>query len=200
MSTSSNSIQIPKHKRRKPMKKATEKQDSSISTLDMAVLAVLLVIVSVVIIFTKDTNSPKTSNEHNSSSPIVANIPLPLQKSIETVLDTYKEKLGAEEIIVSVMESKTGNILSLTSSNRLNLNGIIENDTNTTNNNAIEFAYEPGSVIKPITVALALEKEKATLSEELPAYNEGKKDKDGYYPKGIIHIDRWNIIEEQSLH
>ncbi len=182
------------------MKKSTHKEESSISTLDIAVLAVLLVIVSVVIIFTKDTYSPQTSNsELNSSSPIVANIPLPLQKSIETVLDAYKKELGADEIIVSVMESKTGNILSLASSNRLNLNGIIENDKNISTNNAIEFTYEPGSVIKPITIALALDKNRVTLQEEFQAYNNGEKNKDGEYPRGKIMIDRWGISDEAQF-
>jgi len=182
------------------MKKPTEKQDSSISTLDITVLAVLLVIVSAVIIFTKDTYSPQTSHsELNSSKPIVSNIPLPLQKSIEKVLDTYKKELGADEIIVSVMESKTGNILSLASSNRLNLNGIIENDKNISTNNAIEFTYEPGSVIKPITIALALDKNRVTLQEEFPAYNDGKKNKDGEYPRGVIAIDRWKISDDHQF-
>lgn len=182
------------------MKKLIEKEESSISTLDKTVLAVFLVVVSAVIIFTKDTYSPQTSHsELNSSRPIVANIPLPLQKSIETVLDTYKKELGADEIIVSVMESETGNILSLASSNRLNLNGIIENDKNIITNNAIDFTYEPGSVIKPITIALALDKNRVTLQEKFPAYNDGKKNKDGAYPRGVITIDRWKISDDHQF-
>lgn len=182
------------------MKKATEKQDSSISILSKVILAVLLIVVSTIIFFTRDTDSQKISTELNSSSShLVSNIQLPLQKSIETVLDSYKEKLGADEIIVSVMESKTGNILSLASSNRLNLNGIIENDTNTTTNNAIEFVYEPGAVIKPITIALALDKNRATLQEEFPAYNNGEKNKDGEYPRGKIMIDRWGISDDTQF-
>ena len=53
--------------------------------------------------------------------------------------------------------------------------------------------------MKPITVALALEKDRVTLSEELPAYNQGKKDKDGYYPKGKIMLDSWNISDKQQF-
>jgi cell division protein FtsI (penicillin-binding protein 3) len=166
------------------MKKPTENQDSSISTLDKAVLAVFLVVVSLVIILTKDTNPPSQ----------ISSLDVQLQKSIETVLDTYKKELGADEIIVSVMESKTGNILSLVSSNSIKVN-----DKNTTINNAIEFTYEPGSVIKPITIALALDKNRATLQEEFPAYNDGKKNKDGEFPRGVITIDRWKISDDHQF-
>ena len=51
-------------------------------------------------------------------SNIYLNIPLRLQKNIEMILDIYKKKLKADEIIVSIMESKIGNVLSLASSNR----------------------------------------------------------------------------------
>ncbi len=166
------------------MKKPTENQDSSISTLDKAVLAVFLVVVSLVIILTKDTNPPSQ----------ISSLDVQLQKSIETVLDTYKKELGADEIIVSVMESKTGNILSLVSSNSIKVN-----DKNTTINNAIEFTYEPGSVIKPITIALALDKNRVTLQEEFPAYNDGKKNKDGEFPRGVITIDRWKISDDHQF-
>jgi len=44
------------------------------------------------------------------------------------MLDRYKIKLGAKEIIVSVMESETGKILSLASSNRYNPSKIKQKD------------------------------------------------------------------------
>ncbi len=51
---------------------------------------------------------------------LVLNIPLKLQKNNEMILDIYKEKLSADEVIVSIMESNTGKIISLASSNRFN--------------------------------------------------------------------------------
>ena len=87
-------------------------------------------------------------------------IPLKLQRNIELMLDRYKIKLECKEIIVSVMESSTGKILTLASSNRYNPSRIKENEIKNINVNAIEYQYEPGSVIKPIALALAIDNNK----------------------------------------
>jgi cell division protein FtsI (penicillin-binding protein 3) len=127
------------------------------------------------------------------------NIPLRLQKNIELMLDIYKAKLGAEEIIVSVIESKTGNVLSLATSNRFNPTNIQENEIKNLNVNAIEYQYEPGSVLKPISISLVLEKNRATMTELFPAYNNGSRNSNGEFPKGTIHIDRWGISDDHQF-
>lgn len=73
---------------------------------------------------------------------IVLNIPLKLQKTIEMQLDYYKEKYQAEEIIVSIMESRTGKIISLATSNRFNPEKIQQSDIPSLNVNAVEYLYE----------------------------------------------------------
>jgi cell division protein FtsI (penicillin-binding protein 3) len=122
-----------------------------------------------------------------------------LQKEIEKIADTNKAKLNADEIIVSIMEAKTGNILSLASSNRFNPNNIEKDKRININNNAIEFAYEPGSVLIPITVAIALDKNRVGEKELFSAYNQGQKDKNGLFPQGIITIDRWKIKDQNRF-
>ncbi|MBI3874163.1 MAG: penicillin-binding protein 2 [Arcobacter sp.] len=127
------------------------------------------------------------------------NIPLRLQKNIEIMLDMYKEKLGADEIIISVMESKTGNVLSLASSNRFNPKFIRKEEIGNLNISAIEYQYEPGSVIKPIAISMVLEKNRATLTELINAHNNGPLDKNGEYPKGKIQIGNWNISDDHQF-
>lgn len=63
-------------------------------------------------------------------------------------------QLGAKEILIGIIESKSGKILSLASSARFNPNLITKNDYSKLNANAIEYSYEPGSIIKPIIYAI----------------------------------------------
>ncbi|MDD2830078.1 MAG: penicillin-binding protein 2 [Sulfuricurvum sp.] len=86
------------------------------------------------------------------------NIPLTLQARTEAITSRIKEQLKADEIIATVMDAKTGKILTLASSNRFDPNHIRREDYPSLNTNAIEYSYEPGSVIKPIIFAIMLDK------------------------------------------
>ncbi|QKJ24164.1 peptidoglycan D,D-transpeptidase FtsI family protein [Poseidonibacter lekithochrous] len=128
------------------------------------------------------------------------NIPLKLQKNNELTLDMYKEKLGADEIIVSIMDSKTGKILTLASSNRFNPEKIKQSDIPSLNVNAIEYQFEPGSVIKPISIALVMDKNRIKKDELLFAYNtKGKANKKGEYPKGQYKLGRYTIKDDHQF-
>ncbi len=131
---------------------------------------------------------------------LLLNIPLRLQKNIELMLDIYKTKLGADKIIVSVIETKTGNVLSLATSNRFDPTSIKADEIKHLNVNAIEYQYEPGSVMKPISIALVLEKNKANTHELLPAYNNtGPRNSNGEFPKGKIRVDGWEISDDHQF-
>ena len=127
------------------------------------------------------------------------NISLKLQRNIELILDKYKEKLGADEIIVSVMESETGKILTLASSNRFNPSKIKKDDIKNLNVSAIEYQYEPGSVVKPISISLVLDKNKVTTKELIFAHNKGKRNTKGEYKKGKYKLGRWTIKDDHNF-
>lgn len=128
------------------------------------------------------------------------NIPLKLQKNNELTLDMYKEKLGADEVIVSIMDSKTGKILTLASSNRFNPEKIKQSDIPSLNVNAIEYQFEPGSVLKPISIALVMDKNRIKKNELLFAYNtKGKANKKGEYPKGQYKLGRYTIKDDHQF-
>ena len=86
------------------------------------------------------------------------NIPIMLQSRVEIITDQIKDKLKADEIIATVMDSKSGKIIALASSNRFDPNHIRTQDYPSLNTNAIEYSYEPGSVIKPIIFSLLLDR------------------------------------------
>jgi len=90
------------------------------------------------------------------------NIPLSLQRRVEVTLDHMKALTHAQEIIAGVMESKTGKIIVLASSERYNPDHISQSDIYNLNPKFSEFLYEPGSVMKPITLAIALQEGKVT--------------------------------------
>lgn len=85
-------------------------------------------------------------------------IPVDLQKRIEKMCDSMKEELQAKEIMLAVMNSYNGEILTLASSNRFFPKDIKKSDYPSLNSSMIEYSFEPGSVIKPITYALLLDK------------------------------------------
>jgi len=126
-------------------------------------------------------------------------IPLKLQRNIELMLDRYKKEFKAKEIIVSVMESKTGKILSLASSNRYNPQKIKQKDIENLRINAIEYNFEPGSVIKPLAISLAMDKNLIKRDELFYAYNKGKRNKKGEYPKGKYKIKRHTIHDDHRF-
>lgn len=97
-------------------------------------------------------------------------IPLKLQKGIENIIDSYKLELDAKEIIVIIMRSDNGDILSLASSNRYIINSITQDDYAKLNISAVEYAYEPGSVMKPIIYAMLLERKKIEPYELVRGY------------------------------
>ena len=99
------------------------------------------------------------------------NINLVLQREIEKLLDIQKQKFKADEVMAAVMDSKTGKILTLASSNRFNPNNITKNDISNMKISFIRELYEPGSVMKPITFAILLQNNKVNPYEVLNAYN-----------------------------
>ena len=128
------------------------------------------------------------------------NIPLKLQKNIEMTLDSYKQKLTADEIIVAVMESRTGKVITMASSNRFNPEQIKKEDIPSLNVNAIEYQFEPGSVIKPLSISLALDKNLVKKNESFPAYNSGGgRNSAGEYPKGAYKIGRFTIKDDHQF-
>jgi len=147
------------------------------------------------IIFNKDSKIIKRKDGDN----IQITIPLKLQKNIELMLDRYKEKFEAQEILVSVMDSQTGKILSLASSNRYNPSHIKQEEIGHLKINAIEYNFEPGSVIKPLAISLAIDANKIKKDELFSAHNKGKKNKKGEYPRGKYKIGRYTIKDDHRF-
>jgi len=86
------------------------------------------------------------------------NIPISLQIKVEKMLDTMKEDIRAKEIMVAILDGKSGAVLTLASSNRFYPKSIKKSDYPSLNSGMIEYSFEPGSVIKTVAFALLLDK------------------------------------------
>ncbi len=144
-------------------------------------------------------NKDSTIKNKTDGTSLVLNIPLKLQKNIETQLDIFKEKFTADEIIVSVMDSKTGKILALATSNRFNPENIQQKDIPNLNVKAIEYQFEPGSIVKPIAISLVMDKQRVKKNELFFAHNEGKPNKKGEYPRGRYKLGRFSIKDDHQF-
>ena len=85
------------------------------------------------------------------------NIPLALQRRVELMIDMMKKRINADEIIIGIMESRTGKVLALASTERYDPSHITQKDIPALNPKFAEYPYEPGSVMKPLTLAVALD-------------------------------------------
>ena len=144
-------------------------------------------------------NKESVIKSRDDGATLSLNIPLKLQKNIEMILDNYKKKLQAKEIIISIVESNTGKVLSLATSNRFDPQNIKQKDIPSLNVKAIEHPYEPGSILKPISLALVLNKNLVKKNELLFAYNKSKPNKKGEYKRGSYKIGRFRIKDDHRF-
>ncbi len=107
---------------------------------------------------------------------------MPLNAKVENILTKMKKELQAEDIIAVVMESKTGNILSMTSTK-----GFINTSSEQQSNNAINYTHEHGSVIKPIIFSLLLDKGLVAPNEMIDGHN------------GSYKLGAKTIVDEQKF-
>jgi len=91
-----------------------------------------------------------------------------LQSNIDRLLTDAKKKLQAKEVLAMVMNSKTGELIAIASSNRYDLLHISEKDIPSLNPKFAQYPYEPGAMMMPFTVAMLLN----THTEEPDKYKE----------------------------
>jgi len=112
----------------------------------------------------RDVNSYIILNKKSFTKPkingldIKLTIPISLQIKIERMLDKMKKEVRAKQIMIAIMDSRSGNIIALASSNRYLPKNIKISDYPSLNSGMTEYSFEAGSVIKAITFALLLDK------------------------------------------
>ncbi|MAG44961.1 hypothetical protein CL633_03690 [bacterium] len=101
-------------------------------------------------------------------------------------LEKLIKKYNPESVSIVVMETKTGRILAMVSAPSYNPNEYFKiKDMNLFLNPVVSTRYEPGSVIKPLTMAAGLDAGKIT-PETI------------YKDKGSLHLDGYTIRNAQQ--
>ncbi|MGA2503764.1 MAG: penicillin-binding protein 2 [Anaerolineales bacterium] len=107
---------------------------------------------------------PRRATEYPTIPPgqtIILTIDREIQSAVENILDQALKNTGAASGTIIVMDPRTGEILAMSSTPRMNLNDYQSIKTvypgDTPFNRAISEAYEPGSVAKILTMAGALD-------------------------------------------
>jgi cell division protein FtsI (penicillin-binding protein 3) len=114
-------------------------------------------------------NGTREEVERSDGSDVHLNIYMSLQKRIELMLSQKQEELKAKEIIASIMESETGNVIALATSNRFVRRTL--RDMSYLNIHATEYVFEPGSVIKPIVYGIMLDEKKIRKGQMVDCEN-----------------------------
>ena len=105
----------------------------------------------------------KLSNEDNPLEPLQLSIDIKIQALVEEILENGIKLMGAKGGSVILMDSKTGEIMSLASFPKFNPNlrprNLFKNDPSNSPifNRAVQGIYELGSVFKIFPVALGLD-------------------------------------------
>jgi stage V sporulation protein D (sporulation-specific penicillin-binding protein) len=101
-----------------------------------------------------------------------------IQAQSERILEGLIEKYNASGGTVIVEEPETGKILALGNFPNFNPNNYAESEVATYLNPALQSVYEPGSVFKPITMAIGLDTE--AITPETTFYDSGELNLNGY--------------------
>jgi cell division protein FtsI/penicillin-binding protein 2 len=109
----------------------------------------------------RDPNKVEEQPEIPSGASLVLTIDRAIQSEVEKIVDKAIEETGAESATILVMDPRTGDLLAMATSPRLDLNEfwrygeVFEGATPF--NRPISGTYEPGSVFKVLTMACAID-------------------------------------------
>ncbi|MDR1451469.1 MAG: penicillin-binding protein 2 [Helicobacteraceae bacterium] len=94
-----------------------------------------------------------------------------LQFDLERLLDKAQLEYDAAEILCAVMESETGRLIALAASARYDAENITSETLPNARIGAVQYLFEPGSVMKPFIVALLFEEGIAGQFDLVRGYN-----------------------------
>lgn len=145
----------------------------------------------------EDVESVKTPQEgRNLALSIDRKLQYLAFRELKAAVETHQAKAGA----IVVLDAKSGEILALANLPSYNPNNRIKLNRNSTRNRSITDIFEPGSTMKPITVAAALETGKIrpeTMIETAPGrLSIGPATIHDAHPHGMLSVNE--VIQKSS--
>lgn len=142
-------------------------------------------------------NSDSFLSEKINGSNIYLNVNLKLQKGLENIASIARKNFGAKQVIIGILDSKDASVIALATSKRYDPYHR-KSDLSYLNTDAVEFEYEPGSVIKPIAFANLLKLNRLTPFEWVKTYG-GRMKLDKFYITDTHPMDSM-IAEDIIVH
>jgi cell division protein FtsI (penicillin-binding protein 3) len=124
-----------------------------------------------------------------------------VQWAAQSAISGQVAATGAESGTAIVMEAKTGKVLAMATSPAFNPNDTSEARPEDLQNRAVVEAFEPGSTSKLITVAAALEEQKATVATEFTVpstIKRGTNNFSDYAPHPTYQLTLAGILAKSS--
>lgn len=131
-------------------------------------------------------NKDNVVEEPQDGKRVVLTIDMPMQQQLEEVLKQGLDKAKSQSGGVFVMEVNTGAIKAMANYPTYNPGEFFKvEDANVFNNTVVSNAYEPGSVMKPLTMAAALQQGVV-------------KENSSFYDPGSYKIDDFTITNVEN--
>lgn len=111
--------------------------------------------------------SDKTQTDGIDGKQVVLTLDHVMQYEVEKILQASLEKHDADRVSAMVMDPSTGRILAMATSPSFDPNHYAdETDESHFMNPVVSLPYEPGSIMKPITIAMGIEEGKISPNTE----------------------------------
>ena len=145
----------------------------------------------------EDVESVKTPQEgRNLTLSIDRRIQYLAYRELKAAVEANKAKAGA----IVVLDARSGEILALANLPTYNPNNRVKLDRNSTRNRSITDIFEPGSTMKPVTVAAALETGKlkpGSMIDTAPGrFSIGSATIHDAHPNGMLSVAQ--VIQKSS--
>jgi cell division protein FtsI (penicillin-binding protein 3) len=145
----------------------------------------------------EDVKSIKTPQEgRNLALSVDRKIQYLAFRELKAAIDQHKAKAGA----IVVLDAKTGEILALANLPSYNPNNRVKLNRNSTRNRSITDIFEPGSTMKPVAIAAAMEAGKFTPESRIETspghFSIGSATIHDAHPQGLLSVAQ--VIQKSS--
>ncbi|RMG40257.1 MAG: penicillin-binding protein 2 [Candidatus Dadabacteria bacterium] len=115
-----------------------------------------------------------------------------IQAVVDSELELGRKNANAKSAFAVMIDADSGDVLAISQAPQINLNTSIKHSSQVLTNLAVESVFEPGSILKPIVLAAALEERLVSLNSKIDcengAFRIGRHVIRDVHPEGILSV------------